>query len=76
MNGIETVAGDGKGCGAWGIIADCHTSDVGHWFAMTWFLTRGAVQVQAGDREGRPYGVHSNGSDETGCRGRRPLREV
>ena len=28
--------------------ADCHTSDIGHWLAMTGFFTRGAVQVRAG----------------------------
>ena len=33
--------------------ADCHTSDIGHWFAMTRFLQ--GVQW-AGDRKGRPYG--------------------
>ena len=25
--------------------ADCHTSDIGHWFAMTGGFTRGAVQA-------------------------------
>ena len=25
--------------------ADCHTSDIGHWFAMTWFFAGGAWQV-------------------------------
>ena len=35
--------------------ADCHTSDIGHWFAMTPF-TRGAVQHRRADRGVRPYG--------------------
>ncbi len=28
-------------------ITDRHTSDIGHWFAMTVFFTRGAVQIHA-----------------------------
>lgn len=29
----------GRGTG----VTDCHTSDIGHWLAMTWFFARGAV---------------------------------
>ena len=51
---------------------DCHTSDIGHWFAMTYYKkcgvspdgrteasapTEAQQEVQwAGDRKGRPYG--------------------
>ena len=41
--------GDGEDGGT-----DCHTSDIGHWFAMTHYKKCGAIP--AGDREGRPYG--------------------
>ena len=44
----------GKGAEGMGD-ADCHTSDIGHWFAMTWFF-KGNGAKSAGDRKGRPYG--------------------
>ena len=33
-------------------IADCHTSDVGHWLAMTGFFTWSAVQDRAAGHMG------------------------
>ena len=44
----------GKGAEGTGV-TDCHTSDIGHWFAMTGGLYMGCGARQAGDREGRPY---------------------
>ena len=43
--GPSGLAAD-RGRGGWGI-TDCHTSDSGHWLAMTVF-GKGAVQVRAG----------------------------
>ena len=37
----------GAAVGAAQGITDRHTSDIGHWFAMTGFFTRGAVQIHA-----------------------------
>ena len=39
---------------------DCHTSDIGHWFAMTGGFTRGAVQRGVGDAA--PYGCIIDGA--------------
>ena len=38
--------------------ADCHTSDIGHWFAMTDNKKYGAKS--AGGVEPRPYGLYSS----------------
>ena len=37
--------------------ADCHTSDIGHWFAMTGFFTRSRCKAGRADRGVRPYGL-------------------
>ena len=39
---------------------DCHTSDTGHWFAMTGSFTWCAVDARAGGVEPRPYGVFTD----------------
>ena len=37
--------------------ADCHSSDIGHWFAMTGFFTRSRCKAGRADRGVRPYGL-------------------
>ena len=54
-------------------VTDCHTSDVGHWLAMTWFFARNVVQAQFGSSR-RPTPTHRLPIEFR--RGRRPRRPV
>ena len=54
--------------------ADCHTSDIGHWFATTRFFARSAVQGRLGRTEASAPAEGNKKPCGAGRRGRRPLR--